>query len=372
MTKVLHISTRHNIGGIGKLILELLSDKSIDQVFLTGVCEPNEMELPFENDSRGYKLIRVSTLQRKINFKKDITAFLQIRRVLSSEKPDIIHTHMSKAGVLGRLAAISLFSQARLVHSYHGHVLDGYFNKSATQFFILIERFIGKRTDAFLFDGNRTLHDIKLMNIKPRRKMGVILPGLLKSVPDLKSSQKMKIPGTVLVVARLEQVKRVDLVLEVASVLASTYSDRNFRVIVIGDGLLRSELEQSSIERQLPVRFLGWKENLDQDYREAELFLSVSDSEGTPISFMEAASFACPIISTRVGSVEDIVEDCKTGILCKSDPAEIAQAINFLSSNSEIRLKFGENARMKAITEFGLETFVKKHANFYESLLTSN
>jgi GalNAc-alpha-(1->4)-GalNAc-alpha-(1->3)-diNAcBac-PP-undecaprenol alpha-1,4-N-acetyl-D-galactosaminyltransferase len=210
------------------------------------------------------------------------------------------------------------------------------------------------------------------MNIKPRRKMGVILPGLLKSVPDLKSAQKMKIPGTVLVVARLEQVKRVDLVLEVASVLASTYSDRNFRVIVIGDGLLRSELEQSSIERQLPVSFLGWKENLDQDYREAELFLSVSDSEGTPISFMEAASFACPIISTRVGSVEDIVEDCKTGILCKSDPAEIAQAINFLSSNSEIRLKFGENARMKAITEFGLETFLKKHANFYESLLTSN
>jgi glycosyltransferase involved in cell wall biosynthesis len=330
------------------------------------------MELPFENDSRGYKLIRVSTLQRKINLKKDITAFLQIRRVLSSEKPDIIHTHMSKAGVLGRLAAISLFSDAKLVHSYHGHVLDGYFNKVATQIFTLIEHFLGKRTDAFLFDGNRTLHDIKLMNIQPRSKMRVILPGLLNSIPDLKSSQKMKISGTVLVVARLEQVKRVDLVLEIAAVLASRYSDRNFRVIVIGDGLLRSELEQSSIERQLPVRFLGWKENLDQDYREAELFLSVSDSEGTPISFMEAASFACPIISTRVGSVEDIVEDSKTGILCKSDPAEIAQAINFLASNSEIRLKFGEHARMKAITEFGLETFLKKHANFYESLLTSN
>ena len=372
MTKILHISTRHNVGGIGKLILELLSDKDFDQNYLTGVCGLNEKELPFEMDTKKYTLTRIQTLRREIRFINDISSLLKIRKVLRQERPDIVHTHMSKAGVLGRLAALSLMQKPKLIHSYHGHVLDGYFNKTITSIFTRIERLLGMKTEVFVFDGNQTRNELIALNIRPKLKQVVILPGLIRSFPSDKFYSARDYWGNILVVARIEQVKRIDIVLEVAAILKKDFPNTNFRITIVGDGSLRERLERTSREMALPIEFLGWKDNLDQEYKKASIFLSVSEAEGTPIAFMEAAAFGCPIVSTKVGSVEDLVDHNKTGILCGSDPNELAYTISKLIDSPNTLIELGHNARKKAEAEFGINMFLSEHANLYQGLLSNS
>ena len=372
MPKILQVSTRHNVGGISKLIIELLGDSSFEQVYATGMCEKNEKEFSLELTSPshgGYKFIRIHRLHRSISFVNDVIALYSLIRIICQEKPDIIHTHMSKAGLLGRLAVLVSFSKIKTVHSYHGHVLDGYFNKLFAQIIINLDRILGKYTDAFVFDGNQTLLEINNYGIKPRESQQVILPGLIKSVRDSNQSHSSGDKLHILVVARIETVKRIDLVLSVARVMTKIQPGLNYEITIVGDGDLRETLETQSLRESLPIRFIGWSDNLNIYYQEADLLLSTSDSEGTPLTFMEAASFGCPIISTNVGSVGDLLDNRNTGILCAGDPEVIAKEILDLWENKALLQKFSQNSLIKASKEFGADRFISKHSQLYKSLL---
>ena len=172
MPKILQVSTRHNVGGISKLIIELLGDSNFEHIYATGVCETNEREYSLEPTSPsegGYRLIRVPRLQRSINLVDDFLALFSLIRIIRIEKPDIIHTHMSKAGLLGRIAALASLRKIRTVHSYHGHVLDGYFSQLFTQIVINLEKILGRFTDAFVFDGNNTQIEVNKYGIRSKR-----------------------------------------------------------------------------------------------------------------------------------------------------------------------------------------------------------
>jgi glycosyltransferase involved in cell wall biosynthesis len=127
--------------------------------------------------------------------------------------------------------------------------------------------------------------------------------------------------------------------------------------------------ENQSRNELLPVEFVGWKDNLSNYYQDADLLLSTSDSEGTPLSFMEAASFGCPIISTNVGSVADLIEDMRTGILCEKNAEVIAAEIINLWRNQALLETFSKNALAKATGEFTVDKFIEKHSELYKSLL---
>ena len=372
MPKILQVSTRHNVGGVSKLIIELLGDSNFQQVYATGICEKSEKEYslgpksPFEG---GYRLIRVQRLHRSINFIDDFLALYALVRIIRREKPDIIHTHMSKAGLLGRIAAILSLRKIKSVHSYHGHVLDGYFNKLFAQIIIQLERTLGKFTDAFVFDGNKTQLEINNHGIKPRRIQQVILPGLIKKVVEHKQDRVSNDNLHILVVARIEKIKRLDLVLSVARILQRNYPSLIFHITILGDGELRSSLESQCENELLPIKFVGWTDAVSMHYQEASLLLSTSDSEGTPLTFMEAASFGCPIISTNVGSVTDLIDDRKTGVLCSDNPEEIAQEVFDLWSNPGLLREFSQNSLIKATNEFTVDKFIDKHSKLFKSLL---
>lgn len=372
MPKILQVSTRHNVGGISKLIIELLGDPNFEQVYVTGTCEKNEKEYSLELTlpSKGeYRLTRIGRLQRSINFTNDVLALFSLIKIIRQEKPDIIHTHMSKAGLLGRVAALLSFSGVKTVHSYHGHVLDGYFNKIFAQIIINFERILGQLTDAFIFDGNQTLHEINEYGIKPKKIQQVIFPGLIKQVLVNNQNRVNDKKLQILVVARIEKVKRIDLVLEVARNLARTYPTLDFEINIVGDGELRQTFENQSLSESLPLKFRGWRDSLNDYYREASLLLSTSDSEGTPLTFMEAASFGCPIVSTNVGSVADLVDHRKTGILCENDAEIIAGEISNLWANQALLQEYSQSAQIKALSEFTLDKFVSKHADLYRTLI---
>ena len=372
MPKILQVSTRHNVGGISKLIIELLGDSDFEQVYATGTCENNEKEYSLELTSPStsiYTFTRIRGLRRSINFTNDVLALFSLIKVIRQEKPDIIHTHMSKAGLLGRVAARLSFSRVKTVHSYHGHVLDGYFNKVFAQIVINFERILGRLTDGFVFDGNQTLHEINGYGIKPKKIQQVILPGLIKQVSANNQNRVTGKKLQILVVARIEKVKRIDLVLEVARNLTKNYPTLNYEINIVGDGELRQIFENQSSSESLPLKFKGWRDSVNDYYREADLLLSTSDSEGTPLTFMEAASFGCPIVSTNVGSVADLIEDKKTGILCAKNAEIIAAEIANLWRNQALLEAFSRNTLAKASNEFTADIFIKKHSELYKSLL---
>jgi glycosyltransferase involved in cell wall biosynthesis len=275
---------------------------------------------------------------------------------------------MSKAGLLGRIAAIVSVRKIRTVHSYHGHVLDGYFNNLFTQIVINLEKILGRFTDAFVFDGNNTQLEVNDYGIRPKKIQQVILPGLIKKVSGDKidcNNNRLQI----LVVARIERVKRIDLVLIVARNLKKNYPLLSFEITIVGDGELRNSLEDQCRSELLPIKFIGWTDNVDKYYQESDFLLSTSDSEGTPLTFMEAASFGCPIISTNVGSVADLIDDRKTGILCTNNPEEITKEIFNLWSEPGLLSNLSQNSLAKASKEFTADKFIQKHSNLYKSLL---
>jgi glycosyltransferase involved in cell wall biosynthesis len=373
MPKILQVSTRHNIGGVSKLIIELLGDSNFEQVYATGVCEKNEKEYSFQLTSPAtntYTFAQIRRLKRSIHFRDDVHALIALIKIIRQEKPDIIHTHMSKAGLLGRIAAFLSFSKVKTVHSYHGHVLEGYFNKFFAQIIIMLERVLGKYTDAFVFDGHKTLLEINNFGIKPKKTQQVILPGLIKQISNKNQNRVSDGKLRIVVVARIERVKRIDLILDVARSFAESHPPLNCEIKVVGDGELRQLFENQSRNELLPVEFVGWKDNLSNYYQEADLMLSTSDSEGTPLSFMEAASFGCPIISTNVGSVSDLIEDKRTGILCEKNAEVIATEIINLWRNQTLLKTFSKNALAKATGEFTVDKFINKHSELYKSLLT--
>jgi glycosyltransferase involved in cell wall biosynthesis len=373
MPKILQVSTRHNVGGISKLIIELLGDSNFEQVYVTGRCENNEKEYSLQLTSPArntYTFTQIHRLKRSIHFTDDVLALLALIKIIRKERPDIIHTHMSKAGLLGRIAAFLSFSHAKTVHSYHGHVLEGYFNKFFARIIIMLERILGKLTDAFVFDGQKTLLEINGYRIKPKKNQQVILPGLIKQISDENQYRVGDGKLRILVVARIEKVKRIDLILDVARNLAKIHPSLDYEIKVVGDGELRQSFENQSRNELLPVEFVGWKDDLSDYYKDADLLLSTSDSEGTPLSFMEAASFGCPIISTEVGSVADLIEDKRTGILCEKNAEVIATEIINLFGNQALLKTFSKNALAKASGEFTVDKFIDKHSKLYKSLLT--
>lgn len=354
------------------MIIELLGDSNFEQVYATGVCEKNEKEYSLEltlPSEGGYRLIRVQRLKRSIRFLDDLLALCSLIRIIRKEKPDIIHTHMSKAGLLGRIAALVSMKKVRTVHSYHGHVLDGYFNVFFAQIIIRLEKILGRFTDAFIFDGNQTLLEINNYGINPRVIQQVILPGLIRNTSMTNRSRAENDKLRILVVARIEKVKRIDLILSVARHLTINNPLLNFEIVIVGDGELRKLYENQSKDELLKVQFTGWVDNVTEYYQNTDLLLSTSDLEGTPITFMEAASFGCPIISTNVGSVSDLVDDRKTGILCESDAEIIAREISNLWANQVLLHEYSQSSQIKASSEFTLDKFVSKHFDLYRTLI---
>jgi glycosyltransferase involved in cell wall biosynthesis len=372
MTKILQMSTRHNVGGVSKLIIELLGDESYQQVYVTGNCEGNEKEYSLEavqGPESNCTFIRIPTLTRRINLFQDFKTFLRLIKIIRREKPDIIHTHMSKAGLLGRFAARASFQKVKLVHSYHGHIFDSYFNKSLSLIIINAEKFLGYLTDAFIFDGNQTAIEINRLGIKPKQKQAVILPGLVRNIPTFKLQTKGVKKLKILVVARIEYIKRIDLVLGISEYLLKEHPKIDFEVNIVGDGELRTIFEKESRRKLLPIKFHGWQENIDTFYKESHLLLSTSDSEGTPLTFMEAAAHGCPVVSTNVGSVADLIENKITGIICSGDAVKISEEIVILWKNKETLTKYGVEAQRKAIQDFGIKKFLQRHSTLYGHLL---
>lgn len=362
--QLLQIIARFNQGGTARWLTSLVSGLRLQgaQVeLLAGNVHLGEVEDQSFLELNG---IRIPSLARNPSIFKDFQAFLRIRKLIIQYKPEILNTHTTKAGAVGRIAAISILSKRpKIVHTIHGHLLYGYFSKTKTRAYVLIEKVLFHYTDVIVVPGVKVMEDLISAGIGDRTKYRVVLPGVEKPTSDvnLNLKEKYQIPSETVVVGwvgRLTPIKRPFLVLE----LAKLFKEVHF--LIAGDGEMRIELEKNSPSN---VHFLGW-ENPAVVWENCDIALLTSANEAIPISLIEAGLFSKPIIAEDVGAVREIVFSGINGFLIKNIDQRI-QALQSLLDDQELRLEFGMASQRICQEKFGLQAFISNHLNIYESLL---
>ncbi len=386
--KIVRIITRLNIGGPAQqavALSEQMSRLGWNTLLITGAPAAGEGDMGYLLDGKNIRHRHLPAMGRPLHPFRDLKAFCLILQCLFQEKPDILHTHTAKAGALGRAAAwvYRLWTRAplKVFHTFHGHVLEGYFGKAKTALFCSIERWLARRTDGLIAVSAAVREDLVHRSIAPAAKIRVVHLGLpLKPLLDIPPPPFQK-PLRVGIVGRLAPIKNHALFLKAARLLQENNPAELFRFLVIGDGEERPALEKRSAElglRDPMLRFSGWETDRIAIYRTLDIVCLTSRNEGTPVSILEAMAAARPVISTKVGGVVDLLgaaekngssqgfEIRTRGLAIPSDDEKIlAEALRTLAANPELARRLGSAGREFAAREFGVDRLMRDLDRLY-------
>lgn len=364
--RVLNIMSRFNVGGTSQWLLQLsdgLTASQIDNLLVIGFCPEGETE-DLRLASVPHK--RIHGLGPKMSPLATVSAFITLRRLIKEYQPDVINTHTSKAGVLGRLAAITQKSRPTIVHTYHGHVLSGYFNPIFEILIRLIETFLSRFTDYFMVSGVQVLDDIKRAKII--RKGNVI--NIWPAVPDLelenrdKSRSELKIKKNDVVIGWLGRkvpIKRIDRILDLAALHPLV------KFVISGDGesiykTFHDRFRASQLDNVIELGFT----TPSKLWAISDICIITSDNEAMPISPIEASLAGKPVIGVDAGATKEVLIDGKTGILCKRDIQDLSRAIDQLVSDLELRERLGSQARKFALQQFSPSSSIHRQVEGYQ------
>ena len=372
--KVLHLVTRMNVGGVAVLLDNLMAniDKNkFEAMLATGVCESPEGEY-LDNRKIDYPLNRISSFHKSVKVVDDLKSLTHIYKLIHDFKPDIVHTHTSKAGLFGRLISVIAAPKAKRVHTFHGHLLVGYFNPIKLGIVKTFEKSLGLITHKFIAMGTQVRDDLVSAGIGNTSKFAVLFPGLAKPVFPAREQARdnleladEKIYCTF--VGRLTQIKRPDRVLEVASLVATQNSDVQF--LVVGDGDLAQEMKSKSQKSNLPITFLGWRQDIPAILKASDIALLTSDNEAVALTLIEATQAAIPVVTTSAGSVRDFARDGENGFVTGFSSEALANAILKLADSPALRKEFGEAGKSRSDALFSIERMVTDHEDLYKELL---
>ena len=372
--RLMRIIARMNVGGPAVQVSGLMRglDTSVfDQELLTGYCAADEADY-LERVAVDVTAIHIDGLGRAIKPRADLTALFAIIKEIRSFKPDVIHTHTAKAGVIGRIASIISGQRSMRVHTFHGHLLHGYFGLGKTKLVVLIERFLALFTHQLLAVGKKVQDDLIAAGIGDSSKFAVMPPGLqLAHVPNSHDARKeLGLDQNEIYcafVGRITQIKRPDRFLDV---VAKTRAD-NVKVhfIVAGAGELLRECQDRVTIENLPVTFLGWREDIEVVLAAADFVILTSDNEGTPISLIQAGMVGIPVVATNVGSTNEIVVDGKTGFLTDLSVDQLANAVTKVATDNDLRAQMGAAGKEYTMARYGVARLVKDHQDLYLRLL---
>lgn len=372
--KILRIITRMNIGGPAVQIIGLMNNidkERFEQRLVIGECLSNEVDILYQGDF-GFMPIRIKHLGRKISPLSDLKALILIILEIRRFKPDVIHTHTTKAGVLGRVASILSFHKSKRVHTYHGHLLFGYFKGLKLNLLIALEKTLAIFTHRLVTVGIKVKNDLLKARIGNEKIYSVVNPGLeLSNLPSKSEALKtLKLSGGQVYcsfIGRLTQIKRPDRMLEVVEELQRRGSKLHF--IVAGGGELLQQSQEVSLAKNLPITFLDWYKDIEVVLAASDITLLTSDNEGTPISLIQSQMAGVVVVSTDVGSVSEIIKEGETGLLTTFLISDIADKLDQLESDENLRIKMGANAKTFATELFSIKNMVNKYQEIYLTLM---
>jgi glycosyltransferase involved in cell wall biosynthesis len=365
--KIVQVIARVNRGGTASWLKELIAElraKNHEVNLYAGFVQDEEIEDECFTDLGG---TRIQGLGRAISIKEDLMAFRQIREMLKSTKPDVVNTHTTKAGVIGRLAVLSLGKdRPAIVHTFHGHLLYGYFPKFKVLTYSFIEKLLSINTDAIIAAGEKVKEELLNAGIGRAEQYVIARPGIGIGNLELKTKARERLgisENTIVVgwLGRLAPIKRPERVIELAIELKDLF------FVIGGDGELVSTLKKNSPKN---VKFLGWT-TPEEIWALSDIAFLTSDNEAQPISLIEAGLSALPSVAENVGSVSEVIQDGITGYLV-SNFEERRDSIRNLALSSELRIKMGNLAKEHCQVKFGKHQFLATHLNAYELAIKMN
>jgi glycosyltransferase involved in cell wall biosynthesis len=362
-----------NTGGVAVLISELVTGMDSEKFevhLITGSCSHGEEDYLLAREM-NLNQISIRTMQRSLRPFQDLKALVQIINELKRLKPDIVHTHTSKAGLLGRIAARLAAPKAKVVHTFHGHLLHGYFSKPATQVITFSERALARISDTLIAMGNEVKTNLLEVKIGKPQQFQVAFPGVKENKPNsynleaAKFRQEHSQSVIFTFVGRLSPIKRCDRIIETAIQVSNHVPASYF--LIIGDGELRKTLETQATG--LPITFLGWESHTEDWLAISDVAVLLSDNEAVPLAMIEAGLSGLPVIATNVGSMGDVVENGINGFLVDPTIDAIAAKIIVLTASVELRKKLGDRGRELARQKFSVEAMINRHQEIYSQAI---
>ncbi len=372
----MRIIARMNVGGPAVQVSGLMrgfNRAEFDHRLYTGFCAIDEADY-LDSVATDIKAIRIDGLGRRVSLRGDIRAFLSLVKVIREFKPHIIHTHTAKAGFLGRLASLVSFQKSFRVHTFHGHLLNGYFGSFKRALVVITEKFLALITQQLLAVGDKVRQDLLDAGIGSNEKFGLMPPGLaIGNLPSKNDAltffglNKERLQCAF--IGRVTHIKRPNRFLDVVSEIKKR--DISLDFFIAGDGELLEACRERIITEELPVKVLGWQSNIERVLSAADIVVLTSDNEGTPLSLIQAGMAGLPVVSTNVGSVPEVVLDNTTGLITGLDVQEIADALEKLVSDKALRAQLGNAAKEFTWANFGVQRLVRDHELLYKKLLSS-
>ena len=374
--RVMRIIARMNVGGPAVQVSGLMrgfNTTEFDHRLYTGFCASDEADY-LETVATDLKAIRIDGFGRRISLRGDIRAFTTLVREVRKFRPHVIHTHTAKAGFLGRIASIVSMQPSIRVHTFHGHLLNGYFGLFKRSLVVIAEKILAIFTDQLLAVGEKVRQDLLIAGIGKKEKFGLMPPGLvINKLPakdeSLKSFGLSNSRLQCAFIGRITQIKRPDRFLDVVSEVKKRGVNLDF--FMAGDGELLEGCRERISDQKLPVTVLGWQSNIEKVLSAADIVVLTSDNEGTPLSLIQAGMAGLPVVTTNVGSVPEIVLDGVTGIITDLDMQEIANALEKLATDKALQERLGLAAQEFTLANFGVERLVHDHEELYKKLLAS-
>lgn len=397
MYKILRIHNRLIVGGPSHNVTLLTAYLSpeFETKLLVGKKDPAEKDATYIADQLGLVPVEIKEMRRSILPFYDIIAYYRIKKIIQEYKPDIVHTHASKSGAVGRLAASSC-KVPLIVHTFHGHVFHSYFNPLMSKLIVRFERFFARRTDAIIAISESQRHELtEVYKIAPPEKVFTVPLGFNLDKYSVDQDTKKiifrnkygfdKSELIVGIIGRLVPIKNHEMFLEVAAIVKSK-TNKNVRFAIIGDGESRPAIEKKSQELNLSYSYFitnpkektdilvtSWETEIDQALAGLDIVALTSHNEGTPVSLIEAQSAYIPVVSTNVGGVEDIVINGETGYITEvGDTQLFADYIVKLIENEDLRNRMGKSGYENVVKRYSKKRLINDMRNLYLSFLNKN
>lgn len=380
--RILRVITRLNIGGpaIHAILLtrDLNDGADFRSVLVTGTPAEHEGDMSDLARANDVEPMVFPALGREISPLDDLAALARMVRLVREQRPDVVHTHMAKAGTVGRLAA-QICRVPLIVHTYHGHVFHSYFSPVKTRLFLTIERALGMGTHRIVVVGERQRDEIAAYGVASRDKLLPIRLGL--ELGQFLNAERLR--GTlrgelglgadvplVGIVARLVPIKAHEVFLQAAAAVQQSLPDACF--LVIGDGERRAELEQLAKQLGVDARFMGWRRDMPTVYADLDVVALASRNEGSPVALIEALAAARPVVSTAVGGVPEVVLHGETGLTVPpSDPAALAEGMLTLLRDRDLAARLGQAGRRHVYPRYDSSRLVDDMRSLYRRELSA-
>lgn len=392
MPRILRILNRLIIGGpsLNATYLSKYMAPEYETMLVIGGKDDHEQDATHITERLGIDPVVIPHMKRAINWSDDRKAYKEIKDLIKTFKPDIVHTHAAKSGAIGRLAAASC-NVPTIVHTFHGHVFHSYFGKAKTQAFIQIERYLARKSSGIIAISDIQKEELAhTYKICPADKIKVIPLGLdLDKFQENKELKRIVFRNkyfiaddeiAIGIIGRIVPVKNHSLfVAAIARLIPQT--TKKLRFIIIGDGDMRNqtehELAAAGIDycyfpeqpRKATAVCTSWQTEMDEVLAGLDIVALTSHNEGTPVSLIEAQASGKPVVSTNVGGVADVVVQNQTGFITPAnEPGPFTDALLQLCEDEDKRQQFGHAGAHFVSSRYSYQRLVKDMSAYYEAL----